>query len=824
MSKQTIQTKIEQIRNETQQYANTRGRVADTLTLLNTEKLDRDGVLDVVDEITNIAPEFFEYLETGVIVGQGLTQLTQPEAYTSLSGEGRILSKFLGYKNPDGSDNPLDSAEIGKYLAAAGGYTADKELALNIKAEKGDDGANGLNATANIPAYGSLVFPISYPSMYTYGDRLYQVKSGQVLQSTDDPEDGTKVQLIKGTPVINQTVDPSQIVPTEAMLNYPANVDTAAGESEVIAYDVLKRVDDGTRTEQIYKETTTNIDGVAMTDAMLDGFAYIKRGVQYFMNSDFALKREVYLDSYGLAGDGVFRSIATVFPEVTLAEVQALNPNATLANSADWFMLMKLNRDLPVNSVVYLTGAYVIDEEWTIRRSSITWEGHPYKRSSKYPSDKKPYIKQIAAGKNAVAFRDGDGLTNYYPTKIEHITFKGFDIHGTLSTDTLSGHGILIDIPNGDMMHCKFINTFCYRNGKSGFYHESGHINDVEFYYFQAVLNFDTGIWFNGRPAAQTNFFNFKMCSASVNGFVIRNGELAEYNPALDGVDYTKGGASFGNLSSTHWDNCNTQSNYGFGFMAREGAAIDGLNITGGYSEMNPLGDYVMFCQLESSVIMNTNCQHPSIVYFEGDTLPPAGHFSVFKTREHYRRFIPSAGVAHNRKLAQLPWSDNIITNPKTRELFVGGGTFTHSYSTDATGAKVLNVVKTGGSGLTYVNFLAFEEYSLIPKVENTQEGTVFSFSFDIKFDVLTGVDVSNFGYGTIAIRGFVFTGLFQLPNIPAADGSWSRVHLYLEYDGTPYETGQWTNPIFFIDGVNNINLSIRNPQFKIKSEQTYLP
>lgn len=65
MSQNTIQTKIEQIRNETQQYGNTRGRVADLLTMLNTEKLDKAAVQGVVSEIVNLAPEFLEYVQSG---------------------------------------------------------------------------------------------------------------------------------------------------------------------------------------------------------------------------------------------------------------------------------------------------------------------------------------------------------------------------------------------------------------------------------------------------------------------------------------------------------------------------------------------------------------------------------------------------------------------------------------------------------------------------------------------------------------------------------------------------------------------------------------
>lgn len=65
MSKQAIQAAIEEIRNQTVQYGNTRMKVADLLTLINNEKLNREEVEAMFANTMSQAPAFFEWLESG---------------------------------------------------------------------------------------------------------------------------------------------------------------------------------------------------------------------------------------------------------------------------------------------------------------------------------------------------------------------------------------------------------------------------------------------------------------------------------------------------------------------------------------------------------------------------------------------------------------------------------------------------------------------------------------------------------------------------------------------------------------------------------------
>ena len=79
----------------------------------------------------------------------------------------------------------------------------------------------GANASANIPDYSELVFPLSAGSSYFYDGKIYQVKSGQTLLQTDSPT-GEKVTLRLSQTVNNITqyvADPSQVFQADLMYN-----------------------------------------------------------------------------------------------------------------------------------------------------------------------------------------------------------------------------------------------------------------------------------------------------------------------------------------------------------------------------------------------------------------------------------------------------------------------------------------------------------------------------------------------------------------------------------------------------------------------------
>ncbi len=86
-------------------------------------------------------------------------------------------------------------------------------------------------------------------------------------------------------------------------------------------------------------------------------------------------KKQHYLTDYGLPGDGAFHSIASLFPAVTLAEVQALNPTATLENSADWYILQKLTNEVEKHSEIILDGSFLTDIPIVIHREHLIYSG-----------------------------------------------------------------------------------------------------------------------------------------------------------------------------------------------------------------------------------------------------------------------------------------------------------------------------------------------------------------------------------------------------------------------------------------------------------------
>lgn len=91
--------------------------------------------------------------------------------------------------------------------------------------------------------------------------------------------------------------------------------------------------------------------------------------------ANVATKNQRYLTDMGLPGDGVFHSIASLFPNVTLAEVKALNPDATLANSADWYIIQKLTNELDKHSTIFLDGYFRIDLPVVIKREHLIYAG-----------------------------------------------------------------------------------------------------------------------------------------------------------------------------------------------------------------------------------------------------------------------------------------------------------------------------------------------------------------------------------------------------------------------------------------------------------------
>ena len=113
--------------------------------------------------------------------------------------------------------------------------------------------------------------------------------------------DGTTWSLIAvdlPQPIVNNytnnnsyTLDPEQIVPSEALYN-----------DETLAGDVLKRVDKMTGENVNYREVTTWHDGSAMNDSRVDGTIYKKIGTKYFERQYDSILNVKW---FGAKGDGI---------------------------------------------------------------------------------------------------------------------------------------------------------------------------------------------------------------------------------------------------------------------------------------------------------------------------------------------------------------------------------------------------------------------------------------------------------------------------------------------------------------------------------------
>ncbi len=605
---------------------------------------------------------------------------------------------------------------------------------------------------------------------------------------------------------------------------------------ETVATGTISRIDKRTGLPIIYQEVDKrSSDGAPlnldhdkiMTDDQVDGFIYIKIDGTYYINTEFKLKREVYDASYhDTIFDYVpipeFKTIAEKYPEVTLAQVQELDPEASLNDSSDWYILARLNKILPINTTLYFTQHYALTRPVTWRRSYIKWVGKPWKRSSKHPDYQRPIIRQTTPEMDCIAIKDGDGETCTEMGRIISCDWENIILVGTKRADLLSGDGISIDVPNGDFLYCNFKRMIIANHGKNGIRHYNGHVNDINFYDVSAFGNFDTGMYWDGRPSAQTNQFDFKLCSFSSNGSVIRNGELVPYDWHIDGdgpdgiYRTTKGGMSVGNMSATAFETVATQENHGFGILTRENSSMAGLRLSV-YGEGDPLGSLVILSRLDSEITINSSSTHTYGIYPEVMS-PEHWIYASFKSMDHYRKFVQRAGIEYAKDLTKIPWTQNLITDSKHRKPSVGETvTRNVTYSVDATGSVVTTVEKTGLETVVWLTWLTYEEVQALPYFLN--EGDLVTFALDVRFDYIHDDDKANFASSQFGVRRFAWGTLSFLSDedAPTFDGEWKRVQVTYEHKGV-YDENALPHPFIYMGGTHPVTFSVRNPEMRLKA------
>lgn len=248
---------------------------------------------------------------------------------------------------------------------------------------------------------------------------------------------------------------------------------------------------------------------------------------------------------YGAIGNNQKKTIAEVFPSVTLTQVQELNAEATLFHSSDWYAIQKALNDS--TDVFIPSGNYIIDLPLVItKKSTITGQR------------RKTYIYNQGIGKNA--FEVKENLT------IQNIIQEG-------NSTTL--HGMLISKSYVDVYDCGF-------NGNGGYgikYDEAVHVVHSN------IVN--TSIYGNklGGIYCVTNV-NFQKTAIHIDKcYVVGNGSMA------DGVAQTTDGHGIHLGASLGHNVTNTVCEYNHGagiYIANEGAyGVFNATVIGCYFEGN---------------------------------------------------------------------------------------------------------------------------------------------------------------------------------------------------------------------------------------------
>ena len=288
------------------------------------------------------------------------------------------------------------------------------------------------------------------------------------------------------------------------------------------------------------------------------------------------LYKQVYLTDYGLAGDGVQRSISQVFPEVTLSEVQALNPQATLHNSADWYIIQKLTKELADGYTIYIDGNFVNDLEVLVDRPRINFEGKDNKSADKWTSSSRDYwsIHCRATDKSGFLLK-GTGLTR--------IAFKNLSIIGMkdAATGTKNKNGIEVA---SAISHLEVDNCYLGGHGRFGLAKTGGHFILSKFKDSGFSYNCEGGLYIQHLNEAQVNQIIVDNIDCTANGYDYIGGKFVAINEQtkLRGFGLSISGTGI-QVQAGHYG-----SNNGAGLVINDGFA-NGINLAGSYFEANSL-------------------------------------------------------------------------------------------------------------------------------------------------------------------------------------------------------------------------------------------
>ena len=543
------------------------------------------------------------------------------------------------------------------------------------------------------------------------GTGLYRVKPIIIGKTMTNPLNSTmwdalgeiNQDITQNITNIIQEVDPSQIVPEEALYN---------DESETIAANVIKRIDKVTNIDVNYIKTTKWHDGSAIDDRKVDGVIYQKYGNDYRVKADFLSYKTVDISSY-IPTDGEFHTISEVFPNVTLADVQSIEPTANLSNSAAWYIISKILTWLPKYGSINIDCDIQIDREIVIKRGffKIISTGLFVDKINNYNPflSRRVSIIQITEGQDGFKFIDGDG-SSHLPGYIEDVWLNDFNLSGINYTGT----GISFKNMTGTVIELK-VNNVTITKFSYGIKKYGSHINNLFFNKVTTSSNYNLGIDLSSDSNAQNNYVILTDCIADSNGNDTVNGEIVPYTQVEGSYNLEKGGIRIAG-TAVYIYNIALQLNNGLGINLP--SYIFGGFISG-YAEQNQIGDVG---SLSTNPLSFRNCQ--ILLY----SLEARYYIPDEKVRFE---IDPTFASKENLKNSIKSYSKNYIENGSLFNIHDG----LDSFATRSIIGNYAELTLTGGYNQRY--------FKLNPSVEPINKNEWFCFSIDIFTDNINECDMA---------------------------------------------------------------------------------
>lgn len=476
------------------------------------------------------------------------------------------------------------------------------------------------------------------------------------------------------------------------------------------ATDIIKLIDFNTGQDVNYREVKNWHDGFPMSKDKVDGVIFKKIDGKYYMKAEFLYNRDIRLSNY-IPTDGKFHTISSIFPDVTLEEVQRFDSGATLSSSAAWYAITKLISWIPKftninpDCDIQIDRQIIINKSFFSMRSSGMWTNrlniyNPY-------IGRQPTILQITTGQDVLRFIDGSGV-NDENNRVSATKLKGFNIRHIDQT----GDGIAFRYTSGTTeggsadggdYHFEDVHiTHC----KNGIKKYGGHINNLFFTRVVTSYNYNLGMDFPSSSEAQTNYIVMRECIADANGLENVNGKFVNYKQDLNNPNYEKGGIRISGTAISIYDVA-LQLNNGLGLHFEN--YIFGGFVTG-YAEQNQIGD---FGTLSDNPDAFRNCQ-VQLYSLEKRYYIPS---------DRVRRVIdPAYSLAHSYETALKSFGPNLVEDEHL--LNSDGGNFSEGYV-----SRVINEYGIGEVTLTAA-YSAF-----LPKLTgyNPRKGDIYLVDFEVK-------------------------------------------------------------------------------------------